>query len=76
MNKIQQQTSESKLGILEKELRVGKYAPAEPSDDNSLFGVSDHKDLKPNTPKSKTFISDEEWYKKKMPLPTFYNTHE
>ena len=26
------------------------------------------------TLKSKTFISDEEWHKKKMPLPTFYNT--
>ena len=64
------------IDILERELGIGKYAPQEPLDDSSLFGVKDHKDIKTNKPKSDTFMSDEEWHKKKMPLPTFYNTHK
>ena len=68
-----QHKNRDKLDMLEKELGIGKYAPTEPSDDSSIFGVKNHKEVKSN---NDTLMSDEEWHKKKMPLPTFYNTHK
>jgi hypothetical protein len=65
--------NEKELDKISKELGVDQFAPAEPKDDKSLFGINDSNIIEINE-KDLTDVDGMEWSKHNPPLdtPTFY----